>query len=609
MVNDLIKPMKERVRFLVEHRNLFHSTTDTCIHPSNDNLQSSFEQLNSNRVGAQSNVGFSNDCEEIDPVVDCSKNNDMIDENNIDDEQPSFPNIYVIPDLPNKIQQIVAKDEINEFRSHTNARRLLLDTIFNDVTTKYFTLYPNRDHYKAMGKAILKLLNIPKTNEALGEWIESLKNKFKQERRPLQQVSSEVQNMKIKYGHSLGRPVKRDNNVIAPRRISSAEFWNRIDVDDGNADSSADIEFMKNILVNPNMDLDEAKIPWKKILVQRRTFIRDHTTKEVLAEFPGYRYASLIFDEIQYVCNVDIEQNCEAMLPNLLDLVPDNIGFVNDLPPVRLIKILSKHFRDSWQQILSSKEPLSPRPYIQITADKFIMLLDYEVVTETSSINQAVCILIALYGILLQEPGSLSKPLRLLLNQWNFVIEKRRKRDSHLLGASANEEIMRKTAENFAQDDDGQAAHLRDGEKQGGDQLGAGNSQSLITVSVQMDEADLMKEYPSDSSPSSPTDSSFVICQSSTNEQQITTSYPSTDCPHSNDVLPTAEKQLTRSALPLLKERATCNTNTKRRTSSNSTNRSSSSSKKNTSAVHKRPASPDKSIASRLKRSRVKRVS
>ncbi|CAF1593144.1 unnamed protein product [Adineta ricciae] len=117
-----------------------------------------------------------------------------------------------------------------------------------------------------------------------------------------------------------------------------------------------------------------------------------------------------------------------------------------------------------------------------------------------------------LYGILLQEPGSLSKPLRLLLTQWNFVIEKRQKRDSHLLGVSANEEIMRKTAENFAQDDDEQAAHLRDGEKQGRDQLGAGNSQSLITVSVQMDEADLIKEYPPDCSPSSPTDSSFVVC-------------------------------------------------------------------------------------------------
>ncbi|CAF5048003.1 unnamed protein product, partial [Rotaria socialis] len=34
---------------------------------------------------------------------------------------------------------------------------------------------------------------------------------------------------------------------------------------------------------------------------------------------------------------------------------PDNSGFVNDLPAVRLIKLLSKHFTDSWQHVISNK--------------------------------------------------------------------------------------------------------------------------------------------------------------------------------------------------------------------------------------------------------------
>jgi len=138
-------------------------------------------------------------------------------------------------------------------------------------------------------------------------------------------------------------------------------FWNKIDVHDDNEDLNASIQFMKNVLEDPNMDLDEMKVPWKKTLVQRRNFIRDHTTKEVLHEFPGYRYALLvslfciqfipnkqltfsthtavslyklnfifkIFDEIQYVCSVDIEQNFKSMLPKLLDVVPDNTGFVD----------------------------------------------------------------------------------------------------------------------------------------------------------------------------------------------------------------------------------------------------------------------------------------
>jgi hypothetical protein len=36
-----------------------------------------------------------------------------------------------------------------------------------------------------------------------------------------------------------------------------------------------------------------------------------------------------IFDEIRFVCNVDIEENFKSMLPKLLDSIPDNSGFVN----------------------------------------------------------------------------------------------------------------------------------------------------------------------------------------------------------------------------------------------------------------------------------------
>ncbi|CAF1202160.1 unnamed protein product [Adineta steineri] len=106
-----------------------------------------------------------------------------------------------------------------------------------------------------------------------------------------------------------------------------------------------------------------------------------------------------IFDEIRYVCNVDIEEHLKSMLPKLLDSILDKSHFVNDHPAVRLIKLLFKYFTNSWQQIISNKEPLSPRPAIQITTDQFIIFLDYEVISETSSIDEAICIVISLYVI------------------------------------------------------------------------------------------------------------------------------------------------------------------------------------------------------------------
>jgi hypothetical protein len=51
---------------------------------------------------------------------------------------------------------------------------------------------------------------------------------------------------------------------------------------------------MKNELANQIINLDNVKVAWKKTLVQRRTFIQNHTTKEVLKEYPGYGNALLV---------------------------------------------------------------------------------------------------------------------------------------------------------------------------------------------------------------------------------------------------------------------------------------------------------------------------
>jgi hypothetical protein len=51
---------------------------------------------------------------------------------------------------------------------------------------------------------------------------------------------------------------------------------------------------MKNALSKEHIDLDNIKCSWRKTLVTRRTFIQNHTTKEVLQEYPGYKNALLV---------------------------------------------------------------------------------------------------------------------------------------------------------------------------------------------------------------------------------------------------------------------------------------------------------------------------
>ncbi|CAF1398356.1 unnamed protein product, partial [Rotaria sordida] len=430
---EIIKPIKERIRFLAEHRALFHNkfqdTSDQITSKKyTDNLpvissQQVIEQPDANQFTSMSTIIFSNNDRNNSSTFDSSTDSEVVNketmislqqdndkENYEDEEQPHFPIRYHIFDLPPKIQQIIDKGDINGFRGHTNARRLLLDAIFMDVTTKYSLFYPDTHEYRSMGIAILEKLNIKNDNEALNDWIESLKNKFKRERRPLQQISEEVLKMKLKFGNRGGRPVKQTDNVIAARREAHVEFWNKVDVNDDPQEIDEHIQFMKNELAKESFDLDS------------------------------------IFDEIQYLCNVDVEVNFRSMLPKLLTNISDSSGFVDDLPTVRLIKVLSKYFTDSWQYVLTYKEPLSPRPTIQVTTDKFLIYLDYNVITETASIDQALCIIISLYvifelqfgthnriihllyGILLQDPATLTKQLRFTLKQWNFEIDKKERK-------------------------------------------------------------------------------------------------------------------------------------------------------------------------------------
>lgn len=154
MVPELINPLKERIRFLTEHRNLFqetfgHNLNSTINDKVNESLpdnsfQSSIEQSFTKSTTESKNTTSTNYQEDM-ITSDPSVNTDHIHSNvngsdNGDNSESNFPNVYTLPDLPSKVSQIIEKGSLNEFRSHTNARRLLLDTIFNDLIARYSLL-------------------------------------------------------------------------------------------------------------------------------------------------------------------------------------------------------------------------------------------------------------------------------------------------------------------------------------------------------------------------------------------------------------------------------------------------------------------------------------
>jgi hypothetical protein len=51
---------------------------------------------------------------------------------------------------------------------------------------------------------------------------------------------------------------------------------------------------MKDGIENATIDDDELNILWKRTFGYHRSFIRSHTTNEVLEKFPGYSYPWLV---------------------------------------------------------------------------------------------------------------------------------------------------------------------------------------------------------------------------------------------------------------------------------------------------------------------------
>ena len=159
---EIIKPMKDRVRFLTEHRTLFHDTSRNNVDQilSNDYIEC-LSQNGSKQLMGQHTIDQTTTASTIthlnnyqsDVLQSTSQNPAVINEetinspkecqendNNEENEESIFPYVYTLPDLPLKIQQFIDKEEINHFGGHTNARRLLLDAIFTDVTTNYSLL-------------------------------------------------------------------------------------------------------------------------------------------------------------------------------------------------------------------------------------------------------------------------------------------------------------------------------------------------------------------------------------------------------------------------------------------------------------------------------------
>ncbi|CAF2958839.1 unnamed protein product, partial [Rotaria sp. Silwood2] len=425
--NDLIQifpRIKDRVKFVDQRTKLIldfneqqvnKDATTVDASDSASRLVQSYDQSENNdspnSLDANENIGTNNRASTTDP--DSSSHFPLNDDTDIH-SNAALPEDYKGPNLTIKMNEYIEQNNISKFNPHTKMRSELLSLLFDDVTKSHQLLYPTNDEYLTMAKCLVKKLRIPPSlfHDSVKDWHESIKQKFKRERRPLQISNNLVRSKQDRYGNGKtnGRPKRKSTFLQAERRIIDIPLINLADRQNENL--LVIVNQMKMELLKDDSNNDLLHDLWKQSFNIRRLCIRELEIDEILERFPGYRHSELI---------------------SIIDYVL----------PIRIVRTLCKLFGDSVGNVFTYEEVLSPYPCMKILDDKFELYLDFHLVTETKSCSIALALLLSLYyvfeiqfghhnrccrllyGVLFEDSHYLNKALKNLINSWKYKIVNR----------------------------------------------------------------------------------------------------------------------------------------------------------------------------------------
>lgn len=142
------------------------------------------------------------------------------------------------------------------------------------------------------------------------DWHESIKQKFKRERKPLQMINNFVKVQQDKYGNGKtnGRPKRKSAVLQAERRVkdivsskiilddtTNCFFQPLINLSDRqNANLSSLANLMKAELLKDNPDDNILHDIWRQSFNIRSLCVRELSIDEILERFPGYRIPEMV---------------------------------------------------------------------------------------------------------------------------------------------------------------------------------------------------------------------------------------------------------------------------------------------------------------------------
>ncbi|CAF1173632.1 unnamed protein product [Didymodactylos carnosus] len=241
------------------------------------------------------------------------------------------------------------------------------------------------------GTFIYTYSDVERKSASNTSWYHTLVSKYKTKRRPIQ-GNVEINARKQQHSQvNSGRPIKKQDLSLIERGPEK-----RTGETEENTDTL--VSDMKNELVKIDYDVNKCYQKWMQTIQCRRMFVRNHPLNEVLSEFPGYCISKLIqfqFDLLKLLQNVSVKVH------NILSV-------------------------------------LIPYPCLIINEQSIDVYVNWLVISSTSSLDEAIALLISMYNIseikfdprsrtvrllyitLLNERKYISNSIRSLLNELNY---------------------------------------------------------------------------------------------------------------------------------------------------------------------------------------------
>ncbi|CAF1356753.1 unnamed protein product [Rotaria sordida] len=228
---------------------------------------------------------------------------------------------------------------------------------------------------------------------AMGIWKDAIQTKLKRKRYE-HRDHADVQHYQSKYSrYGSGRPVKKMTGEVAQRNRQKQILLMNYDDDTLN-----NIQMKANQLRDdPDIDINARVQLWKETINVRRQNIRERPTSEIVEEFPGYADPILIFEEVKMTMGVDLRAVVRQQILILLEKMVTTPAFITDSPPIQLIRA-----------------PSTPYPTLVIINDRINVYVDFLPIVSTTSPDDGLALLFAMYSIFELNFSKHSRAIRLL---------------------------------------------------------------------------------------------------------------------------------------------------------------------------------------------------